>query len=72
MDFLAINRQEIFMQRAKQGPQQDKPDTPARTGGLPVAKDATQLNQPRRTGESPGDRDDHLGGHNQNRERQGR
>lgn len=58
------------MQRTKQGGNQDKPGTASNTGGLPVAKDATQLNKPRRTDESRGDRDDHLGGHNQNRERQ--
>lgn len=64
------------MQRARQGTNQDKPattgQTPKRdTGGLPVAHDATQRNEGRRTPESRGDRDDHLGGHNQNRERQG-
>ena len=59
------------MQRAKQGQNQDKTER-RDTGGLPVAQDATQRNEPRRTPESRGDRDDHLGGNNQNRERQGR
>ncbi|QHI99779.1 hypothetical protein GT347_18410 [Xylophilus rhododendri] len=57
------------MKRATQGSNRDKPET-TRTVGLPVAKDATQRNEARRTPESRGDRDDHLGGHNQNRERQ--
>ena len=56
------------MQRAKQGTNQDKTEK-RDTGGLPVAKDATQRNEDRRTPESRGDRDDHLGGFNQNRER---
>jgi len=65
------------MQRAKQGTNKDKTDDRRNTGGLPVAKDAsntgkdvTQRNEPRRTPESRGDRDDHIGGHNQTRERQ--
>jgi hypothetical protein len=57
------------MKRATQGTNKDKP-ADGRNVGLPVAKDATQRNEPRRTPESRGDRDDHLGGSNQNRERQ--
>ncbi|WPB56206.1 hypothetical protein [Xylophilus sp. GOD-11R] len=56
------------MQRAKQGSNKDKPAT---TKGLPVASDATQRNEPRRTPESRGDRDDHIGGNNQRQHRQG-
>lgn len=56
------------MQRAKQGTNKDKPDN-RNTGGLPVARDATQRNEPRRTPESRGDRDDHIGSDNQRQQR---
>jgi len=58
------------MQNTHQDSQQGKTER-RDTGGLPVAQDATQRNEPPRTPENQGDRDDHLGGHNQSRERQG-
>lgn len=55
------------MQDEKQGP--DRVRTGKRnTGGLPVARDATQLHDARRTPESPVDRDKALGASDRDQE----
>lgn len=56
------------MQDEKQGVNQRKTEK-RNTGGLPIARDATQLGNARNTPESRGDREDHPGNADQDRER---